>query len=309
MPWWNPFASDFEANAPTVDFRATGDYSGAIRHAQSAALAGPVQANRTASQQQQLAAALQAQMRGEGPSLAQQQLQQATDANARMAAGAMASQRGMNPALAQRLVLNQQAQANQQAAGQSAMIRSAEQMQAQQQLAAALQAQRAQDIGQQQANTQLYGVAGGLQHGVDALNQQTAAQNAQLNLGAQQINAQTHAQNAQNHAQLGGALLGAAGSAGAAIATGMADGGPVPGRAPVPGDHPANDVVPALLSPGEIVLPRSVAQADDAPDRAAEFVEEIKRRKVPRKTTAGYGEVLARLRAIEQRVSALGGGR
>lgn len=35
-------------------------------------------------------------------------------------------------------------------------------------------------------------------------------------------------------------------------------GGQVPGMAPVPGDSPKNDIVPAKLSPGEVVLPRSV---------------------------------------------------
>lgn len=38
-----------------------------------------------------------------------------------------------------------------------------------------------------------------------------------------------------------------------------ARGGVVPGRAPVPGDHPANDVVHARLSPGEVVVPRTAA--------------------------------------------------
>jgi hypothetical protein len=38
----------------------------------------------------------------------------------------------------------------------------------------------------------------------------------------------------------------------------FAQGGLVPGRASVPGDSLSNDRVPALLSPGEIVLPRSV---------------------------------------------------
>ncbi len=44
-----------------------------------------------------------------------------------------------------------------------------------------------------------------------------------------------------------------------------ADGGPVPGKAQVNGDHPKNDTVPAMLSPGELVIPRSVvAQGPEA---------------------------------------------
>lgn len=39
------------------------------------------------------------------------------------------------------------------------------------------------------------------------------------------------------------------------------DGGKVPGQAKVPGDSPVNDVVRANLSPGEIVVPRSLAES------------------------------------------------
>jgi hypothetical protein len=38
-------------------------------------------------------------------------------------------------------------------------------------------------------------------------------------------------------------------------------GGTVPGQAVVQGDSPKNDIVPAMLSPGEIVLPRTMAQS------------------------------------------------
>jgi hypothetical protein len=50
-------------------------------------------------------------------------------------------------------------------------------------------------------------------------------------------------------------------------------GGPVDGKAKVKGDSPKNDTVKAMLSPGEIVLPRSVAQDPNAPDKAREFVQ------------------------------------
>lgn len=52
-------------------------------------------------------------------------------------------------------------------------------------------------------------------------------------------------------------------------------GGKVPGKASVAGDSYANDTVPAIVSPGEIVLPRSVTQAKDAPKKAAAFVQAI----------------------------------
>ena len=59
----------------------------------------------------------------------------------------------------------------------------------------------------------------------------------------------------------------------------MMAGGGVPGDDSQmdPGvDSTENDTVPANLSPHEIVLPRSVAQAPDAPEQAAQFVQGIK---------------------------------
>lgn len=44
----------------------------------------------------------------------------------------------------------------------------------------------------------------------------------------------------------------------------MTHGGDVPGEAKVPGDSPVNDTVHAKLSPGEVVLPRSVVQNPDS---------------------------------------------
>ncbi len=62
----------------------------------------------------------------------------------------------------------------------------------------------------------------------------------------------------------------------------MKAGGPVPGEdAPMPGDDTANDTVPAMLSPHEIVLPRSVTQSPDAPQQAAQFVGGIKGQPAP----------------------------
>jgi hypothetical protein len=58
---------------------------------------------------------------------------------------------------------------------------------------------------------------------------------------------------------------------------GMANGGPVNaamGRL-TKMDNEKNDVVPAMLSPGEIVLPRSIVSAPNAPVAAAKFVEAL----------------------------------
>ncbi len=59
----------------------------------------------------------------------------------------------------------------------------------------------------------------------------------------------------------------------------MQAGGTVPGDdsgMPMGQDDTSQDVIPANLSPHEIVLPRSVAQAPNAPDAAAQFVGQIK---------------------------------
>jgi len=49
----------------------------------------------------------------------------------------------------------------------------------------------------------------------------------------------------------------------------------VPGKAKVKGDSLKNDNVPAMLSPGEIVIPRRITQGPDAANQAARFVAAI----------------------------------
>lgn len=64
----------------------------------------------------------------------------------------------------------------------------------------------------------------------------------------------------QSHLNMGGALKA---------------GGHVPGKAAIKGDDTKNDTVDARLSPGEIVIPRSIAQGPNAPQRSAEFVRQV----------------------------------
>ena len=52
-------------------------------------------------------------------------------------------------------------------------------------------------------------------------------------------------------------------------------GGKVPGKAEVKGNSYSNDKVPAILSPGEVVIPRSVMQGKNPADGAAKFVAAI----------------------------------
>lgn len=56
-------------------------------------------------------------------------------------------------------------------------------------------------------------------------------------------------------------------------------GGMISGKAPVQGDSPKNDNVQAMLSPGEVVIPRSVMQAKDPGKAAAKFVAALLARK------------------------------
>lgn len=81
-------------------------------------------------------------------------------------------------------------------------------------------------------------------------------------------------------AGVAGGAMGTAGSSAPEGAEMMlaADGGPVPGRPNVPGDSPRNDKVPAMLSPGEVVVPRSIAPH---PDLARQFVAHVMRNKAP----------------------------
>jgi hypothetical protein len=59
----------------------------------------------------------------------------------------------------------------------------------------------------------------------------------------------------------------------------LAHGGMIPGQPNVPGDSIRNDKVPAMLSPGEVVVPRSVAHS---PNLAAEFVRHLHKAPAPR---------------------------
>jgi len=69
---------------------------------------------------------------------------------------------------------------------------------------------------------------------------------------------------------------GAAGSAAAAApvaaAAALNSGGRIDGVAQVDGDHPQNDTVPAMLSPGEIVIPRTSAKSKKA---AKSFIDSL----------------------------------
>lgn len=82
----------------------------------------------------------------------------------------------------------------------------------------------------------------------------------------------------------------------------MGQGGSVPGKAKRKGDSPSNDTVPTVLSPKEIVLPRSVALAPDAPQKAADFVAKLKGKQSGQK---GYGKILEKHRHLQKKMAEL----
>lgn len=214
------------------------------------------------SGQRSLADALRLQAEGRGPDPSAAAFQQNLDQVAAQQAGAIASQKGISPALQARMIADQAAKVQLGGAAQAA------QMNAQQQLNA------------RNLQLQLYSQMGNQALGVQNINAGiTGANAAAVNKTTQGI--------------MGGAaqagMMAATGGAGApAMAMGgyvMEGGGVVPGRAAVPGDSPKNDTVLAMLSPGEVVVPRSLVED---PERAKRFIEELT------KSTgkSGYGRVL-----------------
>lgn len=66
-------------------------------------------------------------------------------------------------------------------------------------------------------------------------------------------------------------------------------GGKVGGKAKVKGDSYSNDTVPAVLSPGEVVLPRHVTGAKNAPEAAKKFVQALMDKKSEKKQKYAKG--------------------
>ena len=289
--------------------------AGGVANAQAAfgnALAGF--GSQSAQQEQLLIAQLQAQAAGGGVGQAQanamfnQQAQQ----NAAAAASAAASQRGINPALAARQTANAAAAAGIGASQNAANYGLSQQQNAQQQLGGLLNSNINTGLGG--ANTAYGGAANtalGIGNGVttgqsNQLNSAISGQNAQntnlinASLGAQNINATTATNNAAINGKLAGGLINGVGAAGAAYAgstagssaiAGLARGGRVPGEAEVKGDSPENDDVKALLSPDEIVIPRSAAQDKEKAKRFLDSLGGWKKDKDAKMSSGGFAGV------------------
>lgn len=209
-------------------------------------------------------------------SFAEALLKQSQDQQTAQANALAGSARGnVNPALLQRQVMRGASQAAGQTAGQVGVIRAQEAL----------------------ANRQLNDQSA---LAYRQLGQQAAAQQAQANLSTQGVNANLAGMNTQAQAGMFGGLINAAGGV-AGKAAMASKGGEVTGQAHVDGDDEKNDTVPAMLSPGEIVIPRS--KAED-PDKAKEFIDHLKG--VKSKDSSGeYSKVLEAKDNLEKRVKEL----
>lgn len=181
----------------------------------------------------------------------EQQLKDATAKSAATAAALGQSRPGASYGSSLHNIGNAQAAVAQRAIGQGNILREKSKTAAQDKLAALTSGMEGQDISQAQG-------AADAKYGVKALN---AASDAQ------------YGRDVASRSEQGSNDLGKLYSASAQAGMGgMSDGGPVPGRPQMFGDDEANDTVPAMLSPGEIVIPRSHA---GSPEAAAEFVRSL----------------------------------
>lgn len=240
--------------------------------------------------EQSLADQLRAQSNGQGPNPAADQLKLTTDQNIQQANGLIASQKGINPALAARLAGERAADTNQEAGAQAAVMRGNQQLASEGQLAGLHQSMADQNLKQQ-----------GVYQGAIA-NQNNALVNSQNN--ANTANEGIASGNQQFQSKTFGGIMNSVGGAAAMLYDGgrvkgyddggfidkvpgmlhdaaqlaplalefLAHGGKVPGKPLVPGNSPVNDTVPAMVSPGEIVVPNS---ASHDPAKAKKFIDQI----------------------------------
>jgi hypothetical protein len=304
LPMWSPqvkVAQDVangtklpgvEAANPAMQSPTTADMAnsqyGQLTNAQrqqQVMLDAASQQNGMANQNQAFQMAVQ-QAQGAGPNPAMAQLAQATQANTANQAALMAGQRGAgaNSGLLARQAA-MQGGANQQAmAGQAATLGAQQQLAGQQQMA---------NIAGQQVSNQNQAMAGlnqAAQAGYGQVSGNLANQNNNaLGLAGQQ-NAANMANQQRDMALMGGLIKGGSAALGGFANGGIIppgprsqlhgalnfkSGGSVPGQAQVAGDSPKNDTVNAKLSPGEVVIPRSVMQSKDPAAAAAKFVAAV----------------------------------
>jgi len=254
-------------------------------------------------QQEEFGKALAAGALGKGPSIADAQMKLAMEQSLQQQLAAAQAQRGVNPALAGRNAQMAAAQTNLGISGQGVANKLQEQQNKQNQFANYLsgqqnlqmqafggagnqasnyaQAQLAQNQNTNQLNGgALQGVAQGLAAGFGASGGKSAPDNYESSYANDVGNSSVVADNAPR--QLGNAMV-----------NGMAKGGLVSGPELKTGDHPANDVVPAKLSGGEIVIPKSIVEKGGK--AAGAFVDALKQHYEQQEKIKkmSYGDVLA----------------
>lgn len=229
--------------------------------------------------EQQYIAQLQGLANGQAVSPAQLQMNQALQQSTAQSQALAASQRGVSPALAARLAAMGQAGTQQKIAGDTGILRAQEQQNAMGMLGNEMQSVRTGQMNAEALKAHSYEnqaarrgqVMGGLLSGLGSAGAAFGGGGAKGSGGG------------------AGAMSGESGGLGAAFAHGgmvdgyncggmtpqYSEGGKVPGKPVVGGDNPKNDVVPAMLSPGEIVIPRSILDHEHGPEMAKAFVEGI----------------------------------
>lgn len=288
---------------------------------------------RVAQEQQRLADALRAQAEGRAPSLAQMQFQRGLEASQAAIQSQLASARGLSPAQAQRIAARQQAALGASGAAQSSEMRLREQMASQAALANLLAQSRQGALGGYQTAAELAAreralraeIASGIQTRDFQRNQQfiqgllgmipyagaglakmfqSQKPSTESPFDPSSFYGRSDVQSAmQKLPESESGFSGSWSQEQQDAFSKLARGSEVPGKAKYRGDTRSNDTVPAMLSPGEIVLPRSVAQSPDAPDKAKRFVEAIKTKKKP--SPKDYTQALMRLHELESRMDAL----
>ena len=248
---------------------------------------------------------LQGQTRGDfgaAGSLGQQLLQQGLSRNISDINSQLATQRGLSPAIAAKLAANKQAELEGQTTQQAGILGLQQQMAAQSQLAGlsqqaatlgsegqlrALNQLATSDVAMRQLITQTGLTKEEIAAKIAAANQAAAAGDKQalvklftsMGAGLAETSGATSLipglakEKTETAAKtIGTAGAGSVGGAPAAgiAAVGKAHGGRIDGVAPYAGDTAKNDVVPAQLSPGEIVIPRSAAGSKKS---AKSFIE------------------------------------
>jgi len=289
------------------------------------------QQEQSRNQQTEFAQRLLAQSQGQGPSVADEKLKIGQDRLSQQLAAALAQGRGLNAGSNARLAGRAGAQGGQDLVNQSALARAQEQLATQALLGNVIAQRRQGDMAASEGDLQRLFTLGQLQNSQNVNNANNWNKAQAINADIEQRNASVWS-NALGGAIQGGAAIGGGmmgGGGGGAKSTGVpasassysvppptvefgqsAPGGSAYSRgyysvggevapeaaAPEPGDHPANDIVPAMVSPGEVVLPRTVASN---PEKAKKFIEALNKKNKP-KDEFGYAKVLSAKKAVEE---------